>query len=151
MKNEPTEPIRTDAGPIADSSEQFYGRAVGRIKRACLVCGLVGLVVTLVQFGLRPAVGFLVGAALIFESFRSLVASVEALGDRLVNRESRERGARVVMRFIVRIPLVALVGYAIFVSSPKSFHGFLAGLCVLVPALIFEAVYEAYAALRRGL
>jgi len=55
-----------------------------------------------------------------------------------------------VARFVLRYLLVALIAYAIFKSSLGVFRGFLFGVCTPVAAMMMEAAYEAYMALRRG-
>ena len=46
--------------------------------------------------------------------------------------------------------LAGIVAYVIFTSSSRAFRGFLFGLCTPVAALLMEAGFEAYNALRRG-
>lgn len=140
-------------GPHADpnsASERFYARAIRRVQVLTWLIALVGFFFTEMAFGTRAGLGLLLGAALGYWNFHTLVGAVEALADRIVEHHEPTRGGGMVFRFIVRIPLVALAGYAIFISSPGSLKGFLAGLCVPVAAILCEAAYEACAALRRG-
>jgi hypothetical protein len=95
------------------------------------------------------AVGFAFGAVVSYVNFRSLKLGVEGLADRIVNRSSREKGGKIVLRFLVRYGLVGAVAYAIFKSSSLAFRGFLWGLCVPVAALMAEAVWAGYTAFRR--
>jgi hypothetical protein len=46
---------------------------------------------------------------------------------------------------------MALAAYAIFKFSPASLYGLFAGLFLPVGAIMCEAAYELYAALRHGL
>jgi ATP synthase I chain len=94
-------------------------------------------------------IGFAFGAAVSYVNFHSLTRGVEGLADRIVNRNSREKGGRILLRFMVRYGLVAAVAYAIFEGSSVAFHGFLWGLCVPAAALLVEAAWEGYAAFRR--
>jgi len=140
-------------GPPADpasESERFYGGATRRIQATIMILGAVGLVLAAGMYGLRAAVGFVLGTGLSYWNFRSLVTAVTSLAARIVEQHDKASGGSIVFRFIVRIPLVALAGYAIFISSPGSLRGFLVGLCVPVAAILWEAGYEAFAALRRG-
>jgi hypothetical protein len=89
------------------------------------------------------------GAAVSYVNFKSLTRGVEGLADRIVNRNSREKGGWIVLRFVVRYGLVAVAAYAIFKGSSLAFRGFLWGLCVPVAALMAEAAWEGYAAFRR--
>ncbi len=99
---------------------------------------------------MASSLGFAAGAAASWLNFHSLARGVEGLADRIVNAQSRERGAVVVARFLLRYLLVGIAAYAIFKGSYYAFRGFLAGLCLPVAAILSEAVYEAYAAFRRG-
>lgn len=141
-------------GPPADPNspaERFYGAAVTRIERVTLAIAIAGSVVAFAAYGTRTGLSFFVGAGLAYWNFRSLVSAVNALGERIVVGHSQEKGSSIVFRFISRILLVGIAGYAIFFSWPGSLPGFLVGLCMPVPALIFEAGYEGFTALRRGL
>lgn len=138
--------------PDPDSgAERFYGAAIGRILRLTLIAGAIGVLLAFTAYGVRPGLGFVLGLALAWWNFRSLAAVVHALGERIVVSRSKETGGVIVVRLISRILLVGLAGYAIFIGSPGSLKGFLVGLCMPVPALMWEAGYEGYAALRRGL
>jgi hypothetical protein len=141
-------------GPPADPNspaERFYGAAVSRVLRMIVVFGAIGVGLAFMVHGWRSGSGFVVGLGLAYWNFRSLASTVNALGERIVVGHSRESGGVIVFRLISRILLVGLAGYAIFISSPGSLKGFLVGLCMPVPALMWEAGYEGFAALRRGL
>src|SRR6202035_2491202 len=71
------------------------------------------------------SIGFAFGAAVSYVNLRSLTRGVEGLGDRIVNRNSREKGGLIILRFVVRYGLVGAAAYAIFKSSPTAFRGFL--------------------------
>lgn len=139
-------------GPPADpesASERFYGGAIRRVRIAIAALGIVGFAITSVRFGFPSVLGFAVGLALSWWNFQSLIWAVTGLAGRIVEHQEATSGGSLVFRFIVRIPLVALAGYAIFISSPGSLRGFLVGLCVPIAAIFCEAGYEAFAALRR--
>jgi hypothetical protein len=95
------------------------------------------------------SIGFAFGVAVSYVNFRSLTRGVEGLADRIVNRNSREKGGWIILRFLVRYGLVGAAAYAIFKSSSLAFRGFLWGLCVPVAALMAEAAWEGYLAFRR--
>lgn len=148
-----TPPEEFILGPVADPnspSELFYSRAIRRVRGFTIALALSALLFTGAVFGTRALAGLLLGAALGYWNFHSLVGAVNTLAGRIVEQHEVTRGGAMVFRFIARIPLVALAGYAIFISSPGSLKGFLAGLCVPIAAIFCEAAYEAYAALRRG-
>ena len=132
-------------------AERFYGAAIGRVLRMILAFGGTGAVLAFGLYGVRTGLGFVTGLGLAYWNFRSLASTVNALGERIVVGQSRESGGVVVFRLISRILLVGLAGYAIFIGSPGSLKGFLVGLCIPVLALMWEAGYEGFAALRRGL
>ncbi len=139
-------------GPPADpasASERFYAGAIRRVRTVIVVLGIAGFAISAVRFGFRSVLGYVIGFALSWWNFQSLVWAVTGLAGRIVEQGQPASGGSLVFRFIVRIPLVALAGYAIFISSPGSLRGFLAGLCVPVAALIWEVGYEAFATLRR--
>ncbi len=147
-------PPEDTPGPPPDPNspaERFYGAAIARIVRGILVFGIAGTAVALAFYGIRTGVSFLAGTALAYWNFRSLVSAVNSLGERIVVGHSREKGSAIVFRFLSRILLVGIAGYAIFLGWPGSLAGFLVGLCMPVPALIVEAGYEGFTALRRGL
>lgn len=133
------------------ASERFFGAAIQRILRSLIVFGSLGTLFVALRFGSRPTIGFVLGTALAYENLRSLSLAVNSLGERIAVGHSTESGGRIVFQFIARILLVALAGCAIFIGSPKSLPGYLAGLCMPVAAMLWEAGNEAFAAFRRGL
>jgi len=128
----------------------MYERIIPRVLRNMLVFSVLLLGPAFWFYRWAGAIGFAFGAAVSYVNFRSLTRGVEGLADRIVNRNSRERGGRIILRFLVRYGLVGAAAYAIFKSSSLAFRGFLWGLCVPVAALMAEAVWEGYTAFRRG-
>ena len=128
----------------------MYERIIPRVLRNMLVFSVLLLGPAFWFYRWAGSIGFVFGAAVSYVNFRSLTRGVEGLADRVVNRNSREKGGRIVRRFVVRYGLVGAVAYAIFKSSSLAFRGFLWGLCVPVAALMAEAVWEGYTAFRRG-
>jgi len=94
------------------------------------------------------AIGFAFGAAVSYVNFRSLTRGVESLADRIVNRNSREKGGRILLRFMVRYGLVAAVAYAIFKGSSWRF-AFSVGLVRAGGGPDGGGVWEGYTAFRR--
>lgn len=141
MADEPTIP------PQADS---FYSGAYERIVRFMLVLGVVATIAVSLRFGLAVGVGFLVGCAIAFVNFHWLKRVVSALADRATASGERQSSKGVVLRFLLRYFLIALAAYAIFKISRNALYGLLAGLFLPVGAILTEAFYELYAALRRG-
>ena len=137
--------------PASDARlDAIYARALPRVLRIMLVVSLPLLVPVYWFYSWSGAVGFAAGALVSYINFHSLVRGVEGLADRIVNRHSREKGRRIVLRFLVRYGLVGAAAYAIFKGSNLAFRGFLWGLCLPVAAMMIEAGIEAYAAFRRS-
>src|SRR6267378_3912913 len=139
-------PPNPGASPQFDS---FYARAIPRMLRTMLAVGVLLLGPIYWFYGWAGAVGVAAGSAISYINFRTLISGVEALGERIVNRQSKERGWAIVFRFLVRYVLVGIAAYAIFKSSALAFRGFLWGLCLPVAAMMAEAGIEAYVAFRR--
>jgi hypothetical protein len=126
-----------------------YERIIPRVLRNMLVASVLLLGPAFWFYGWAGSIGFAFGAAVSYVNFRSLTRGVEGFADRIVNRNSREKGGWIILRFVVRYGLVGLAAYAIFKSSSLAFRGFLWGLCVPVAALMAEAAWEGYMAFRR--
>jgi hypothetical protein len=127
----------------------IYALIIPRVLRNILVVSVLLVGPAFWFYRWAGSIGFAFGAAVSYVNFHSLTQSVEGLADRIVNRNSREKGGLIILRFVVRYGLVAAVAYAIFKSSPLAFRGFLWGLCVPVAALMAEAAWEGYTAFRR--
>ena len=134
---------------IPPRSEQFFSAAIPRMKRFVLIAGANFTAVAAWQFGWKSALGFAAGAVISYFSFDSLNRAVQALAGRIVDSHRSERGFSLVAGFFARYLLAGAVGYVIFTSSSQAFRGFSFGLCTPVAALLTEAGFEAYSALRR--
>src|SRR3979490_2082300 len=130
-----TSPPNPDESPQLDS---FYARAIPRMLQTMLVAGVVLLGPVFWYYGWVGAIGVAAGSALSYINFRTLIRGVEALGDRVGNQQSKERGWAIVARFLVRYGLVGIAAYAIFKSSGLAFRGFLWGLTLPVAAMMVE-------------
>lgn len=135
-----------DLSPADLRWQLFQERVLTRMFRTMLIASLLLIVPAFWWYGALGAVGFAAGAAVSCINFRALGRSVDALGERIVNRKSQEKGGRIVLRFMMRYGLVALAAYAIFRGSALAFRGFLWGLCLPVAAMMIEAALEAWAA-----
>jgi hypothetical protein len=133
-----------------DVSEAFYARALPRIRRFMLGLAIPMAVLVLLRFGLKMALGFLVGCAIAYLNFYWLKRAVTALADKVTATGECPSSAGVVLRFLGRYLLMAFAAYAIFKISPASLYGLFAGLFLPVAAILSEAGYELYAALRHG-
>jgi hypothetical protein len=136
-------------GEISVNDISMLERIVPRLLRNMLVVSVLLLGPAFWLYHWAGVIGFAFGAAVSYINFHSLTRGVEGLADRIVNRNSPEKGGKILLRFVVRYALVAAVAYAIFKGSSVAFHGFLWGLCVPAVALVVEAAWEGYAAFRR--
>ena len=143
------DPANPELSPADLRLESFNARALARMFRAMLVVSLLLLGPALWRYGWAGGFGFAAGATVSCINFRALQRSVEGLAERIVNRNSQEKGGRIVFRFLVRYALVGAVAYAILIGSALAFRGFLWGLCLPVAAMMIEAGVEAYAAFRK--
>ena len=139
-----------DEPTIPPHAESFYSGAYDRIIRIMLVLGIVATIAVFLRFRVAVAAGFLVGGAIAFLNFHWLKRVVSALADRATATGERQSSKGVVLRFLLRYFLIALAAYAIFKISRDSLYGLLASLFLPVGAILMEAAYELYAALRRG-
>jgi hypothetical protein len=139
-----------DQPTIPPQAESFYSGAYARIVRFMLGLGIAATIAVLVRFGMRVAAGFLVGCAIAVVNFHWLKRLVSALADRTNATGERQSSKGVVLRFLLRYFLIALGAYAIFEISRDGLYGLLGGLFLPVGAILMEAVYEVYAAVRRG-
>lgn len=145
----PAELSPADLPPADLRLQAFNDRALARMFRTMLVVSALLVAPAFWQYKAAGAIGFAAGAIISCINFRALQRSVEALADRIVNRQSHEKGGQIVLRFILRYALVGAAAYAIFRGSALAFHGFLWGLCLPVAAMMIEAAFETYAAFRK--
>ncbi len=145
-------PESPELGWVEISAQEMvaYAATVQRIERMTVAAGAICAAAVAWPLGWPLAVGILIGTLLGWINFRWLAASVNAIGGRIVNAKSRERGGAVVARGIGRTFLIALVAYVIFTCSVRALVGFLAGLAMPVVAVMGEAVYEFVASNRRS-
>ena len=98
------------------------------------------------------AAGFALGAVVAFVGMLELEHAVGEFTARVAaasaNEKSRDSGLRLATRFLLRYALMAAVCYAIFRVSRTAFYGSVAALFVPVAAMMLEAIYEAWLAMR---
>lgn len=145
-----TEILRPDNGASEPASEPFYSGALERIRRFMIGIAAVATVAVWVNFGGRMALGLASGCAVAYLNFHWLKRGVSGLADRITQSSAPKSGKGIVLRFLLRYFLMAVVAYAILSVSPASLYGFFAGLFLPVAAIACEAAYEAYVALVRG-
>ena len=131
------------------AEEGFYAAALPRIRNFMLILGPVLCAAAWAKFGLRAAIGFLLGCVISYLNFQWLKSGVSGLADRVTNTGKPQSGAGIVARFLLRYVLLGLAAYAILTSFPASLRGLFAGLFLPVGAIACEAVCELYVAVTR--
>ena len=143
---DPLQPVDIE-NPAADA---FYAAALDRIRRFMLAIGVLATVAAVPIFGWRIAAGVLLGCAVAWANFVWLKHAIGALADKVTQSGHPKSSAGTVFKFLLRYALVGLGAYVIFLSSRESLYGFLGGLFLAVAAILWEAIYEVFVALRRG-
>ena len=133
---------------VPSASDSFYAAALPRIGRFMRVLGPVLSLVAWAGFGYRSAIGFLLGCGIAYLNFQWLKSGVSSLADRVTNTGKPQSGKGIVTRFVLRYLLLGLAAYAILTSFPASLRGLFAGLFLPVGAIVCEAGYEVYRAVR---
>jgi uncharacterized membrane protein len=128
-------------------ADDFYSRTIERVQRIMIVISIAALVTAEIYFGWRISLGLAVGCVIGYVNFYWLKTVVAGLADLAANSAIPTSSRGIVVRFLVRYFLMALLGFVILTVSRESLYGFFAGLLVTVAALLCEAAYEAYKAL----
>lgn len=136
--------------PTSSQADQFFDRALERIRRFMLALAGVGLLVCMAFFRWPVAAGFAAGAVVSYVNHRWLERAVEAVGERITTGQSRERGGGILLRSVLRYVFVAVGAYVIFRFSRVGLYGFLGGVCLPIEAVACEVAVELFAVLRRG-
>jgi hypothetical protein len=135
---------------VNPQAESFYAGALARIRRFMLALAVGLILLAFFRFSPIIAAGFALGCIISYLNFYWLKKAVSGLADRVTASEHKPSSRSIVRSFLLRYVLVALAAYAIFKISRASLYGLLAGLFLPVAAIVCEAAYELYAALRRG-
>jgi dipeptide/tripeptide permease len=134
--------------PQAEHDQQFYVATYRRLIGTMVALALAGAPVAWMRYGRSMALVFLLGSAIALLNFYWLRRSLEAMGRRLESSPQSPSRAGIVARFLLRYLLIALAAYAILKSTASSLNGLFAGLSLPVGAILTEAVYQLYTALR---
>jgi hypothetical protein len=146
MASAPPPPPASDDAP----AERFFSAAIPRMLRFLSILGGIFALAAVWRYGRAAGLGFAAGATISYLNFRSLNKAVLSLASRIVDAKQPASAFSLVNGFFLRFVLAGIVAYVIFTSSSQAFRGFLFGLCTPVAAMLMEAGYEVYAALRRG-
>lgn len=133
------------------SAETFYAQAEARIPRFMGAAFLLAAVILWQWRGAEFLLGFALGSAVAAVNLLWLKQITAAFVEGMSGSGARASGWGVALRFLMRYALIALFAYGMLKNQAVSIHGFLAGLFLPVVALVCEAAYEMYVALRRGL
>ena len=140
-----------DSGSLGDpidghAEEAFYAEVYRRLVTIIALLGVTGTIMAGIWYGLLMAATFFVGSVIAVINFHWLKHTIEALGGRLPSRARAAWG--VVFRFLLRYVLIAAGAYVIVKSTTNISYGFFAGLAIPAGAIVLEAMYETYRALR---
>ena len=135
----------------SSAGEAFLDRALPRIRKFMLVLAMGGTVACAILFRWAVTAGFVTGAVISYLNQRWLERAIEALGERITNQQSTERGGMIVFRALLRYVLIAGGAYVIFNVSLAGLYGFLGGVCLPIAAIACEVAVEIFMALRRGI
>jgi len=130
-------------------SDRFYAGALDRIRILMIVLGGALSLAAWVIFGMRPALGFLLGCVIAYLNFQWLKSGVSGLADRATNSGKAQSGKGIIARFLVRYVLLGVAAYVILTSFPASLRGLFVGLFLPVGAIACEAVYEVFTGITR--
>ena len=130
-------------------SDRFYAGALDRIRILMIVLGGALSLAAWLIFGMRPALGFLLGCIIAYLNFQWLKSGVSGLADRASNSGKAQSGKGIIARFLLRYLLLGVAAYVILTSFPASLRGLFAGLFLPVGAIACEAVYEVFTGITR--
>ena len=131
-------------------AEAFAANAYQRILPIMVVLLAIATPVLWVRYGRGMALSFVIGGAISLINFYWLKRTLAALIEAVAAKGKTRSPAGVLLRFVLRYVLIALAAYAIFKSSDMSMVGLCAGLSLPVGAVLIEAAYALYGALRQG-
>jgi hypothetical protein len=132
------------------SRDDFYTHTIERVQRIMVVISIALLLTAQIYFGWRSTLGVALGSVISYVNLHWLKRVVAGVADLAAQSATAVSARSIVMRFLVRYFLMALLGFVILTVSRESLYGFFAGLLVTVAALLCEAVYEGYKAVVSG-
>jgi hypothetical protein len=133
--------------PASDSIEDVYQRL--NISMGVLLAA--GLLTFLSFRYWAMLLGFLGGGAIAFINFRILKRTIAAIGEVIAQGKPTPSARQQTFKFVLRYALLGAALYVIFRGSAISVYGLFMGLFVPAAAVVIEAGYELYLALRRGI
>ncbi|HET7871772.1 MAG TPA: ATP synthase subunit I [Terriglobales bacterium] len=132
-------------------ADAFYRSVYRRLVGMMLVLAAAVMPVLWIRYRASLALSFLAGSVVAILNFHWLKRTIEAMGEQIVATGAGPSRSSAVGRFMLRYFLIALVAYVILKSSANSLYGLFAGLSLPVAAILIEAAYQLYRALRAEL
>jgi small-conductance mechanosensitive channel len=142
--------LTTPAAPDGREAEAFAANAYRRIFYSMTVLLVVAAPLLWMKYGRGMSLSFAIGGGIALVNFYWLKRTLAALVEAVAVEGKKRSAAGIIIRFMLRYVLIAVAAYAIFKSSAMSLLGLCAGLSLPVGAVLIEAAYAIYGALRRG-
>ena len=133
-------------------TDDLDGAVYSRMVRVMVALALLAAPFVWIKLGRDAELAFIGGCAIALLNFYWLKRTIAALIDRTISSTNKKPASTgVVLRFLGRYVLIALALYVIFKGSAMSVYGLLGGLSLPVGAVMIEAVYQTFRALKHGL
>ena len=130
---------------IPESERALLAQAERRLGRMILVLTPAGAGVAAWRWGGETALAFAVGGALAYLNYRWIVAVVDTL---VRSTQAGRVPRRAYVKLLAPLLLLGAGLYVIFSRSLVSVGGLVGGLLLLVAAVMMEAAYQVYLAVR---
>ncbi|HWX56050.1 MAG TPA: ATP synthase subunit I [Verrucomicrobiae bacterium] len=140
-------PVLVPDQRAADFADGVYSRVV----RSMAALAVLAAPLVWIRLGQIATLAFVGGSAIALLNFYWLKRTIQDLIDRTVSSGRKPTSFGVLLRFLFRYVLIAIGLYVIFKGSATSAYGLIGGLSLPVGAVIMEAVYQTFRALRHGL
>ena len=131
-------------------STAFAAITLRRMFRVMAVLLIAVTPLLWVRYGAGMALSFVIGGAISLINFYWLKHVLASMLEVIAVQGKKRSPAGIMLRFLLRYLLIGVAAYAIFKSSAMSLYGLCAGLSLPVGAVLIEAAYAIYGALRRG-
>ena len=131
-----------------NDAQRFADRAPHRLRRWFIAIAMIADAVLLARRRWPAAAGFGIGAVVAFWGMLYLQSTTAAFAAQAAGETAASIGGRITWRMLLRYGVIAVIAYGIFVGSRPAFFGYLGGLFVPVAAMMCEAAYEGWLALR---
>jgi ATP synthase I subunit len=128
----------------------FAATTFRRIIGYMLALLIAGAPLLWARYGRGMAFSFTIGGVISLINFYWLKRVLAAMVDAVALSGKKRSAGGIVLRFVLRYVLIGVAAYVIFKSSAMSLYGLCAGLSLPVGAVLIEAAYAMYGALRRG-